>query len=658
MTNNPNVAVAEPVWRPDPGRATATHMAAFHERVARAFAVPRGSYEALHRWSVDDPGAFWREVWDYTGVIGEPGSTVVEDPDRMPGARWFPEAELNFAENLLRRYDEGDAIVFWGEDQVERRLSHRELYDAVSRLSQALADAGVGPGDRVAGYLPNMPEAVIAMLATASLGAVWASCSPEFGVNGLLDRFGQIEPKVLLAADGTYYKGRWRDMMERLPAIADGLPTVKQIVIVPYTATPPAIGPVRDAVTLAAFVAPYTPGPIAYRRISFADPLYILFSSGTTGAPKCIVHSVGGSLIQHLKEHQLHTDIRRDDRVFYYTTCSWMMWNWLVSALASEATLMLYDGSPFHPQSSILFDYADAEGIDVFGVSAKYLEAAENAGLAPASTHRLASLRSVLSTGSPLRPESFDYVCRAISDDVHLASIAGGTDILSCFILGNPAAPVYRGEIQCAGLGMAVQVWDDQGRPVATGKKGELVCTRAFPSMPIGFWNDPDGERYQRAYFETYPGVWDHGDYVAPTPNGGFMVYGRSDAVLNPGGVRIGTGEIYRPVERMSEVEEAVVIGQEWDNDVRVVLFVRLREGVTLDDELAQRIREQIRADATPRHVPARIAQVHDIPRTANGKIVELAVRDVVHGRGVDNKASLANPEALAEFADRPELQA
>ncbi len=572
------------------------------------------------------------------------------------GADWFPQAWLNVAENLLRRYDDEDAIVFRGEDRVARRLSHRELYDAVSRLAQALAAAGVGDGDRVAGYLPNMPEAVIGMLATASLGAVWSSCSPDFGVAGVLDRFGQIEPRVLLAADGYYYKGQWQDLTGLMPEIASGLPTLERVVVAPYTQPQPDVRDVPNGITWRAFTAPFGAQRIAFRRQGFNAPLYVMFSSGTTGAPKCIVHSAGGSLIQHLKEHQLHTDIRRDDRVFYFTTCSWMMWNWLASALASEATLMLYDGSPFHPHPGVLFDYAETERIDILGVSAKYLEAAANRGVEPRASHRLTRLRTVLSTGSPLMAESYDYVHRAIGEDIHVASIAGGTDILSCFILGNPAVPVYRGEIQCRGLGMAVEVWDDQGRPVATGEKGELVCTRAFPSMPLGFWNDPAGERYRRAYFETYPGVWHHGDYLSPTPNGGLIVYGRSDAVLNPGGIRIGTGEICRPVESLDEVEESVVIGQEWGNDVRVVLFVRLADGIAFDDGLAERIRERIRADATPRHVPARIVSVTDIPRTTNGKVVELAVRDVVHGRPVNNRASLANPEALQEFTDRPEL--
>jgi acetoacetyl-CoA synthetase len=518
-----------------------------------------------------------------------------------------------------------------------------------------LRNAGVLAGDRVAGYLPNMPAAVIAMLATTSLGAIWSSCSPDFGVQGVLDRFGQIEPKVLIAADGYYYAGKTIDVLPRIREVLDRLPTVQKTVIVPYTQERPAITDLTGAVMLADFSRAFEPRDIEFERLPFDHPLYIMFSSGTTGVPKCIVHGAGGTLLQHIKEHRLHTDVKRDDRVFYFTTCGWMMWNWLVSALASEATVLLYDGSPFAADGHILFDYAQAESIDVFGTSAKFIDAAAKLGLEPVKTHDLASVKTVLSTGSPLAPEGFDYVYRSIKRDVQLASISGGTDIISCFALGNPTGPVWRGELQCRGLGLSVDVYDDAGRAVR-GQKGELVCTAPFPSMPVRFWNDVDGSRYRAAYFERFPGVWCHGDYVELTVHDGLVIYGRSDAVLNPGGVRIGTAEIYRQVERLDEVAESLAIGQDWSNDVRVVLFVRLREGLTLDDALVEKIRKQIRDNTTPRHVPAKVVQVTDIPRTKSGKIVELAVRNVVHSLPVKNLEALANPEALELFRNRSEL--
>jgi acetoacetyl-CoA synthetase len=573
----------------------------------------------------------------------------------MPGARFYPEVRLNFAENLLRRRDDHDAIVFWGEDKVRRRLSYAELHDLVARTAAALADLGVGEGDRVAGFMPNMPETVVAMLATASLGAIWSSCSPDFGVQGVLDRFGQIEPKVLFCPDGYYYNGKVIDSLERVRAFAPRLASLKRIVVVSYLAEKPNLTGLDKSVAFADFIAPHEAGEIAYCRVPFNQPLYIMYSSGTTGQPKCIVHGAGGTLLQHLKEHKLQCDVRRDDRVFYFTTCGWMMWNWLVSALAAEATLLLYDGSPFHPSGNILFDFIETEKGTLFGTSAKYIDACNNAGVDPASSHDLSALRTVTSTGSPLVPEGFDYVYRHIKADVCLSSIAGGTDIIGCFMGGNPIGPVWRGEIQARHLAMAVQVFDDQGNPVV-GEKGELVCLKPFPSMPVAFWNDPDGARYRGTYFETYPGVWHHGDFITLTEHGGIIVYGRSDATLNPGGVRIGTAEIYRQVERMEEVEESIVIGQDWQGDVRVVLFVKLRPGLELDEALIKTIKAEIRAGCTPRHVPARVLQVADIPRTKSGKIVELAVRDVVHGRPVKNKEALANPEALDLFAARQEL--
>lgn len=645
------------LWQPSAERIDQALVTAFIDRVNRRHGLNLDGMPPLWEWSVVDPRNFWREVWDFCGVIGnDPGSTVVDDPLRMPGARWFPEARLNFAENLLRRQDHADAIVFWGEDKVKRRLSHGQLYTLVARLAEAMRAMGVEPGDRVAGFLPNMPEAIAAMLATASIGAIWSSASPDFGVQGVLDRFGQIAPKLLFAADGYWYNGKPYDVRDKLAAIMAGLPSVETLVVVPYLADCPDVAGLPNTRRLGDFISAYGGRSIAFNRLPFDHPLYIMFSSGTTGVPKCIVHGAGGTLLQHLKEHQLHSDIRLGDRVFYFTTCGWMMWNWLASGLGSGATLLLYDGSPTVGQGAIIFDYADAEGMTFLGTSAKWIDAIAKADLAPIATHRLESLRTIASTGSPLAPESFDYVYRSIKKDVCLSSISGGTDIVSCFMLGNPIGPVWRGEIQARGLGMRVEVFDDTGRPVQ-GVKGELVCSMAFPSMPLGFWNDPDGERYRQAYFAKYPGIWTHGDWVELTANSGIIVYGRSDATLNPGGVRIGTAEIYRQVETIDEVAEALVIGQDWNNDVRVVLFVRLKDGFKLDQPLIDRIRQRIRENTTSRHVPAKVVQVADIPRTRSGKIVELAVRDVVHRRPVKNKEALANPEALDQFSNLPELQ-
>jgi acetoacetyl-CoA synthetase len=652
--------MSEPLWRPSPRRAAVSNLARFMRYVRERCGVEAGDYDVLYAWSIADPERFWLAVWSYCGVIAAtPGDTVLENGRAMPGARWFPGARLNFAENLLRRRDAQTAIVFRGEDRVRGRVSHAELYAEVSRFAQALRAAGVRPGDRVAACLPNLPGAVIAMLAAASIGATWSSCSPDFGVQGVLDRFGQIAPRVLIAADGYFYNGRSIDVLPRLREIAAQLPSVETLVVVPYTRRDPPLDGLRGAIDVHEFMAPWRPREIRFERLPFDHPLYILYSSGTTGVPKCIVHGAGGTLLQHLKEHVLHTDIHPGDRLFYFTTCGWMMWNWLVSGLAAQATLALYDGSPFAGGGSGLFDYAQDERITVFGTSAKFIDQAAKLGLAPARSHDLRALRTLLSTGSPLAPESFDYVYREVKADVQLASISGGTDIISCFALGNPLAPVWRGELQCRGLGMKVEVYDEAGRPV-TGRKGELVCSAPFPSMPVGFWNDPDGAKYRAAYFEKFPGVWCHGDYVELTPRGGLVIYGRSDAVLNPGGVRIGTAEIYRQVERLDEVVESLAIGQEWPpgrtGDVRIVLFVRLRDGLTLDPALVDKIRRQIREHATPRHVPAKVLQVPDIPRTKSGKIVELAVREVVHGRPVRTLEALANPEALAHFRGRPEL--
>jgi acetoacetyl-CoA synthetase len=647
---------AKPLWTPSPRSVADANMTRFIGALNQAYKTKLRGYEDAWRWSIGHLEEFWDAVWQYGGVIGDRGKRVLIDGNKMPGARFFPDGKLNFAENLLRGNPTGDAIVFWGEDKVKRRVSHTELRAAVSRMQQALAKAGVKEGDRVAAFMPNMPETVIAMLATASLGATFTSCSPDFGVQGVLDRFGQVEPTVLFACDGYFYNGKTIDTLPRIAEIVKDLPTVKQVVIVPYVGRASSL-PSRG-VRLDDFVAPFRAKAIRYRRVPFNSPLYILYSSGTTGVPKCIVHGVGGVLLQHLKEHVLHCDVKPGDKLFWFTTCGWMMWNWLVSGLAAGATLLLYDGSPFVGRGNILFDYAQAEGMTQLGTSAKFIDAAAKAGVDPGKTHRLDTVRAVLSTGSPLAPEGFDYVYEHVKKDVCLASVSGGTDLVACFVGGAPVLPVWRGEIQCPMLGMAVDVFDDEGRPLPAGEKGELVCTRPFPTMPLGFWNDPGGAKYRAAYYERFPGVWRHGDWCEKTSHGGYVIYGRSDAVLNPGGVRIGTAEIYRQVEKLDEVVESIVIGQDWEGDVRVVLFVRLREGMALDPDLVKRIKDTIRANTTSRHVPAVILQVPDIPRTKSNKIVELAVRAVVHGQPVKNQEALANPEALEHFRNRAELRA
>jgi acetoacetyl-CoA synthetase len=634
----------KPLWTPSPERAAQTRLAAFMKRAGKK------SYDELHAWSVNESEAFWNLLWEFAGVRGTRKGPTLIRKNEMPGAQWFPEARLNFAENLLRERDDSDALVFWGEDRVKKRLTKNQLYQLVSRLAQALAAAGVKKGDRVAGYLPNLPESIAATLATASLGAVWSSCSPDFGVQGILDRFGQIEPKVLFCADGYLYGGKQFETQEKVKEILAKLPSVKVCVVLPYLGLAPSAG-----TSLEKFIEAFPAKEIRFEQVEFNHPLYILYSSGTTGVPKCIVHSTGGTLLQHLKEHQLQSDVKAGDRLFYFTTLGWMMWNWLVSGLASGATLLLYDGSPTVGRGRILFDFADAERMTHLGTSAKFIDSLIKLKVKPKETHRLVNLRAVLSTGSPLLPESFDYVYAQVKSDVCLSSISGGTDIVSCFVLGNPMGAVWRGEIQAKGLGMAVDVFNEKGAPVH-GEKGELVCTKPFPSMPVGFWNDPDGAKYRAAYFEKYPNVWRHGDWCEITEHGGIIIYGRSDTVLNPGGVRIGTAEIYRQVEQLEEVVESLVIGQDWEGDVRVVLFVKLSEQAGLNDELVSKIKKKIRENTTPRHVPAKILQVGDIPRTKSGKIVELAVRNVVHGQPVKNVEALANPEALEFFRNRAEL--
>jgi acetoacetyl-CoA synthetase len=644
------------LWQPSRRRVAQANVTRFIQHVNRRWNAGVRDSPALYEWSIREPEQFWTTLWDFCGVIAETrGERVLVDGDKMPGATWFPDASLSYAENLLRRRDDQTAIVFWGEDKVRWRMSFAALYDAVSRTAQALAAQGVRQGDRVAAFMPNLPDTIVFMLAATSLGAIWSSCSPDFGVQGVLDRFGQIEPSVLFAVEGYYYNGKAHDTLPRVAEIARSLPSLKAVVISSYTRERPDISAIDKALHLADFVAPYRARPIVFKRVPFNHPLFILFSSGTTGVPKCIVHGTGGTLLQHLKEHQLHTDLKQGDRLFYFTTCGWMMWNWLVSGLASGATLLLYDGSPFHPRPTVLFDLADAEAMTVLGTSAKYIDALSKAGAYPIDTHRLVSLATIASTGSPLAPEGFDYVYRAVKKNVLLSSISGGTDIVSCFVLGDPTLPVYRGEMQRRGFAMKVEVFDEEGNSVI-GQKGELVCSASFPSMPIAFWDDPAGAKYRAAYFARFPGIWCHGDYMELTERGTAIIYGRSDATLNPGGVRIGTAEIYRQVEQLEEVLESLVIGQDWDNDVRIVLFVRLREGARLDETLSKKIKDRVRSNTTPRHVPAKIVQVADIPRTKSGKIVELAVRSVVHGEPVKNVEALANPEALEHFRDRPEL--
>ncbi|MDE2653899.1 MAG: acetoacetate--CoA ligase [Gemmatimonadota bacterium] len=677
--SGPAVRTSPVVARPgDP--APSTHPTPGHPN------RPHPHYPALWRWSITEQSAFWAALWEWCGVVGERGGRVLVDGDRMPGARYFPDARLNFAENLLRRRTDDPAIIAWSEAGARRVVTWRELHDLTSRLAQAMRDAGIGPGDRVAALLPNVPEAIVILLAAASIGAVLSTASPDFGVRGVIDRFGQVRPRLLFVTDGYSYRGKRYETLERVPEILAGLPTVERTVGVPNPGGPgdPALSvadrtvltppPARDRRTAAStpasqppaaptvspiplndFIAPYDAAEIPFARLPFDHPLYILFSSGTTGVPKCIVHRAGGVLLQHLKEHQLHCDIRPGDRVFYYTTLGWMMWNWLVSALASEATILLYDGSPVHPGNDALFDFAEAGGMTLLGTSPGYLEALRKSGFRPGESHDLSSLRTVISTGSPLSVEGFEYVYEHVKPDVHLASVSGGTDLCACFVGGIPTRPVRAGEIQGPVLGMAVDVFADDGTSLATGK-GELVCTRPFPSLPLGFVGDDDGSRCRATYFDRFPGVWHHGDYAEKTAAGGYIIHGRSDATLNVQGVRIGTAEVYRPVEAMDEVAEALSIAQLMGATERMVLFVRLASEVRLDEELEGRIRAVLRTQASPRHVPAKVVQVPDIPRTRSGKIVELAVRAVVHGEPVRNVEALANPEALEWFRGVGEL--
>ena len=662
-----------PLWSPSAEQVERSNIVRFAAAVRAAGAPVGDDFQSLHEWSVESREDFWPAVWRFCGIVAEerprrePWDVVLVGRDRVApptsdlGPLWFTGARLNFAENLLRHHDDREAIVEWNEQGRRGAVTYAELHGAVAGFAAALRADGVTAGDRVAGFMPNIAETVIAMLATASLGATWSSCSPDFGVAGVLDRFGQIRPRVLVAADGYRYNGREVDSLARVRDVVERIPDIERVVVVPYLRDPAVldVAGIRGAITWNR----YTQGagrstPVAFVRFPFDHPVYIMYSSGTTGLPKCMIHGAGGTLLQHLKELVLHTDLTRDDRVFYFTTCGWMMWNWLVSSLAVGATVLLYDGSPLHRGGSILWDMAAEERITVFGTSAKWIALSEKEGLRPAQTHDLGALKAVLSTGSPLAAHSFDYVYGAVKKDVRLSSISGGTDIISCFALGNPAGPVWRGELQVRGLGMKVEIYDEDGRSVR-GRPGELVCTAPFPSMPVAFWNDPTGEKYRSAYFDRYRNVWRHGDWAELTEHDGLIIHGRSDATLNPGGVRIGTAEIYRQVEQLPEVVESVAVGQEVPgDDVRVVLFVRLREGLVLDDALRERIRRQIRDHASPHHVPKRVIQVADIPRTISGKVTELAVRDVIHGRPVKNTDALANPQALELFRDLDELKA
>jgi len=642
--------MTKPIWEPSKERADGANISRFMRFVREQTGNDDIRRHApLYDFSIRQPEKFWPLVWEFCGIRASGDfEEVLADKDKMPGARWFPGVRLNFAQNLLRHKDDRIALIARNEFGNNRQLTYADLHDQVGKLAEALRSSGVGVGDRVAGFMPNVPETVIAMLATASLGAVWSSCSPDFGINGVVDRFGQIAPKVLFSADAYGYGGKRFDCLAKVRAVLEQIPAIERVVIVPYSGDALKLEGLRNSIAWSDYL-PDGAQPLRFEMLPFDHPLYIMYSSGTTGVPKCIVHGAGGTLIQHLKELVLHTDLKREDTIFYYTTCGWMMWNWLVSSLAVGAAVVLYDGSPFHPDGTVLWDLVDELGIDVFGTSAKWIAAVEKAGIKPRESHKLLTLKTILSTGSPLSDESFEYVYRDVKERVMLSSISGGTDIISCFALGSPVLPVYRGELQCRGLGMKVEILDDAGQPVRE-EKGELACSAPFPSMPVGFWNDPQGEKYHNAYFSKIPNVWCHGDHALLTEHDGIVIYGRSDAVLNPGGVRIGTAEIYRQVEQLPEVLESIAVGQDWDNDVRVVLFVRLREGATLDDTLRDRIRKQIRDNTTPRHVPAKILQVADIPRTISGKITELAVRETIHGRPVKNTDALANPQALSLF--------
>jgi acetoacetyl-CoA synthetase len=647
--------MSKPLWKPSEQRIKDSNMFRFMQVVNQTHGTNFTDYDGLYQWSVENIEAFWAEMWRFADIkSSKEYQSVIDDPTRMPGAHWFMGSRLNFAENLLRYRDDKTALVFRGENTVRRSLTYKELFAATAKVATSLRQAGVVPGDRVVGFMPNMPESIIAMLAATSLGATWSSCSPDFGIKGVLDRFGQTRPKVLFTADGYFFKGKTLDSLAKIAEITKEIPSIEKIVVVPYTQKTPDLSSLPRAIHYEEFCL-NDAAEIEFAQLPFEHPLYIMYSSGTTGLPKCMVQSAGGVLIHQLKELMLHTDLKREDTIFYFTTCGWMMWNWLATSLAVGATLVLYDGNPFYPEPDALWQMAQDEKITVFGTSAGYIAALKNAGVKPGKQFDLSPLRALLSTGSPLSKEDFHFIYREVKEDLQLASISGGSDLNGCFALGNPTGPVYEGELQCRGLGMKVFAYDENGTPVV-GKQGELVCTAPFPSMPISFWDDPDGEKYHAAYFDSFPDIWTHGDFIEITERGGIIIYGRSDATLNPGGVRIGTAEIYRIIEQIPEVEDSVVVGQEWQNDTRVILFLKMKPGNDLTDELQQKIRTNIRKNASPRHVPAKILTVPDIPYTLNMKKVELAVQKMIHGREVKNKDALKNPEALDFFADIKEL--
>jgi acetoacetyl-CoA synthetase len=649
--------MAELLWKPSPERIQQANLTRFIEFVNQKHGTGFSDYSGLYDWSIANIGLFQEALWQfYQPIHSQSYDQAATDLDKMPGTKWFPGAKLNFAENLLRFRDDHVALVFRSEPGDTRRLSYAELYDQTARLAKTLSDLGVQPGDRVAGFMPNIPETIIAMLAATSLGAIWSSCSPDFGFQGVMDRFGQIQPKVLFAANGYFYNGKTFDSLPRIAQVKNEIKSLERVIVIPFTDENPDISQITGAISWSEAQAGGPTPEMNFAQMPFDHPLYILYSSGTTGVPKCMVHGAGNVLMQHLKELGLQTDLKREDRIFYFTTCGWMMWNWLVSSLALGATALLFDGSPFYPGPGVLWQYAQDEGMTIFGTSARYLAAIENEGLKPGQDYDLTALKAVLSTGSPLSIESFRYVYRDIKKDLCLSSISGGSDLVGCFAGGNPIGPVYAGQLQVRNLGMAVEAWDMEGKPVV-GQKGELVCVKPWPSMPIMFWNDPEGAKYRAAYFEEYPNIWYHGDFCEVTPEGGVIMYGRSDATLNPGGVRIGTAEIYRQVEKLPEIADSLVVGQDWENDVRILLFVKLNPDVVLDDELVKKIKTTIRTNCTPRHVPAKVLAVADIPYTISGKKVELAVRNVIHNLPVKNKDALANPQALDLYQDLPELK-
>ncbi len=648
--------MAKCLWKPSEERIKQTNMYRFMQTVNKTYGQSFSDYDGLYQWSVENIEQFWKLMWDFAKIrSSKPFESVIDDPKKMPGAKWFEGARLNFAENLLRFRNDNIALVFRGEDKIRRTLTYTELYNEVSKVAQALKNHGIKPGDRVVGFVPNMPESIIAMLAATSIGAVWSSCSPDFGIKGVLDRFGQTRPRILFTADGYFFKGKQMDSLEKIAGIIKELPSIEKVVVIPYTKEDPYIKSIPNAILLDKF-KDSRPSEIEFEQLPFDHPLYIMYSSGTTGLPKCMVQSAGGVLMHQIKELMLHTDLKEEDTIFYFTTCGWMMWNWLVCSLSVGATLVLFDGNPFHPAADALWQMAQDEKITVFGTSAGYIAALKNAGVKPKQQFDLSSMRALLSTGSPLSKEDFEFIYEEVKSDLQLASISGGSDLNGCFALGNPMGPVYSGELQCRGLAMRVFAYNEDGKAVV-GQQGELVCTAPFPSMPIYFWNDTDGSKYHAAYFDRYPGIWTHGDFIEVTERGGVIMYGRSDATLNPGGVRIGTAEIYRRIEQMEEISDSVVVGQNWNNDVRVILFVTMTPGFELDDKLKDKIKSDIRKNASPRHVPAKIIQVPDIPYTLNMKKVELAVKNMIDGKEVKNKDALKNPESLDFFGQIQELK-